>query len=48
MVDHYTAQQPDSVQIEAHCTCGEKLEGVGQYERSAMRVHFDVEIDISL
>jgi len=33
---HYTTHQTDGVHIEAHCTCGEKLEGVGQNESAAM------------
>jgi hypothetical protein len=44
LVGHYTAYQPDGVHIEARCTCGEKLEGVGHDESSAMSVPFDIEI----
>jgi hypothetical protein len=36
LVGYYTTHQPDRVHIEAHCTCGEKLEGVGQNESEAM------------
>jgi hypothetical protein len=36
LVGYYSTQQPDGVHIEAHCTCGEKLEGVGQNESAAM------------
>jgi hypothetical protein len=43
LVGYNTTHQPDGVHIEAHCTCGEKLEGVGQNESAAMSVHFDVE-----
>ena len=43
LVGHYTTHQPDNVHLEAHCSCGEKLEGVGQNESAAMNVHFDVE-----
>jgi hypothetical protein len=42
-VGHYTTHQPDGVHIEARCTCGEKLEGVGQNESAAMSAHFDIE-----
>jgi hypothetical protein len=36
LVGYYTTHQLDGVHIEAHCTCGEKLEGVGQNEIAAM------------
>ena len=36
LIGHYITHQPDGVHIEAHCTCGEKLEGVGQGESEAM------------
>jgi len=36
LVGYYTTHQPDGVHIEAHCTCGEKLEEVGQNESAAM------------
>jgi hypothetical protein len=35
LVACYTTHQPDGVHIEAHCTCGEKLEGVGENEGAA-------------
>jgi hypothetical protein len=43
LIGYYTTHQPDGVHIEAHCTCGEKLEGVGSNESAAISVHFDVE-----
>jgi hypothetical protein len=43
LVGHYTTHQSDGVHIEAHCTCGEKLEGIGQNESVVMSSHFDVE-----
>jgi hypothetical protein len=43
LVGYYTTHQPDGEHIEAHCTCGERLEGVGQNESAAMSAHFDVE-----
>jgi hypothetical protein len=30
LVGYYTTHQPDGAHIEAHCTCGDKLEGVVQ------------------
>jgi len=36
LVGHFTTHQPDGVHVEAHCTCGEKLEGVGENESAAM------------
>lgn len=27
LVGYYTTRQPDGTHIEAHCTCGDKLEG---------------------
>jgi hypothetical protein len=36
LVGYYTTHQPDSVHIEAHCTCGVKFEGVGQNKSTAM------------
>jgi hypothetical protein len=36
LVGYYTTHPPDGVHIEAHCTCGEKLEGIGQNESAAM------------
>jgi hypothetical protein len=36
LVGHYTTHQPDGVHLSSHCTCGEKLEGVGQDESAAM------------
>jgi hypothetical protein len=36
LVGYYTTHQPDGVHIKAHCTCGEKLEGVGHDESAAM------------
>jgi hypothetical protein len=36
LVGYYTTHQPDGTHIEAHCTCGEKLKGVGQNENAAM------------
>jgi hypothetical protein len=36
LVGYYNIYQPDGVHIEARCTCGEKLEGVGQDESAAM------------
>jgi hypothetical protein len=36
LVGRYTTRQPDGVHIEARCTCGEKLEGVGQNESATM------------
>jgi hypothetical protein len=35
LVGYYATHQPDGVHIEAHCTCGEKLEGVGPNESAA-------------
>jgi hypothetical protein len=29
LVSYYTTHRPDGVHIEARCTCGKKLEGVG-------------------
>ena len=43
LVGYYTTHQPDGVHIEARCTCGEKLEGVGENESAAMSALFDVE-----
>jgi hypothetical protein len=43
LVSYYTTHQPDGVHLSAHCTCGEKLEGIGQNDETAMSVHFDVE-----
>jgi hypothetical protein len=48
VVGYYTPHQPDRVHIEAHCACGEKLEGVGSNESAAMSAHFDVENYIPL
>ena len=36
LVGYYTTHQLDGVHIEAHCTCGVKLEGVGQNESEAV------------
>jgi hypothetical protein len=36
LVGSYTTHQPNGVHIEARCTCGMKLEGVGQNENEAM------------
>jgi hypothetical protein len=36
LVSHDTTHQPDGVHVEAHYTCGEKLEGVGQNENAVM------------
>jgi hypothetical protein len=36
LVGYYTTHQLDGVHIEARCTCGVKLEGVGQDESAAM------------
>jgi hypothetical protein len=36
LVGYYTTHRPDGVPIEAHCTCGEKLEGIGRDESAAM------------
>jgi hypothetical protein len=36
LVGYYTTHQPDGVHIEAHCTCGVKLEGVGENDSAAM------------
>jgi hypothetical protein len=36
LVGYYTTHRPNGVHIEVHCTCGEKLEGVGQNEGAAM------------
>jgi hypothetical protein len=47
LIGYYITHQPDGVHIEAHCTCGEKLEGVGQNENAGMSVHFDIENYIS-
>jgi len=35
-IGHYTTHQPDGVQLSAHFTCGEKLEGIGENESAAM------------
>ena len=43
LIGHYTTHQTDGVHIEAHCTCGMKLEGIGQNEIVVMSSHFDVE-----
>ena len=32
LIGYYTTHQPDGTHIEARCTCGEKLEGVGHRE----------------
>jgi hypothetical protein len=32
LVGYYTTHQPDGVHLSAHCTCGEKLEGIGHRE----------------
>jgi hypothetical protein len=29
LVGYYTTHQQEGVHIEAHCTCGEKIEGIG-------------------
>jgi hypothetical protein len=36
MTDGNHSLQPDGVHLLAHCTCGEKLEGVGQNKSAAM------------
>ena len=36
LVGYYTTHQSDGVHIEAHCTCGMKLEEVGLNESVAM------------
>ena len=35
LIGHYTTHQPDGVHIEAHWTCGVKLEGVENDESIA-------------
>jgi hypothetical protein len=36
LVGYYTTHQPDGVYMEAHCTRGMKLEGVGQNDSATM------------
>ncbi len=36
LVGHYTTHRVDGVHIEARCTCGKKLEGIGDNEGAAM------------
>ena len=47
LAGYHTIHQPDGVHIEAHCTCGEKLEGGELHQAEAMSAHFDVEIYIT-
>ena len=38
LIGHYTTHQPEGVHLSAHYTCGEKLEGIGENESTAMGV----------
>jgi len=42
MSGYRTTNQSDGVHIEARCTCGEKLEGVGKNESAAMSALLEV------
>jgi hypothetical protein len=38
LAGYYATHQPDGVHLSTHCTCGMKLEGIGENESAAMSV----------